>query len=38
MIILLFMSAIAVWGVVSALRAVRTDGFRRVPTDYRRLP
>jgi len=38
MIVLLLLSGLAVWGAVATIRVVRSDGFRRQPTDARRLP
>lgn len=38
MMILLLVSALAAWGVGATIRAIGTDGFRRQPTDTRRLP
>ena len=38
MMTLLLVSALAVWGLLATIRAVRTDGFRRQPTDTRRVP
>jgi hypothetical protein len=38
MFIVIVISALAVAGFASTITALRTDGYRRTPTDWTRLP
>jgi len=38
MLMFLLLAALSVWAITSTVTALRTDGYRQVPTDPRRLP